>query len=237
MLICIFCTPYRIKIEGNILNESTEHWFLSLEETLETAYLKHEEPWKQSGFSGPENRWISLRKPIADCVDKSGSFLDIGCANGYLLECCLKWTAERNIEIIPYGLDISEKLIELAKRRLPQYSDNLFVGNALTWLPPRRFDFVRTELVYVPAEYENGYIKFLLQNHLNPDGKLLISSYGEGLTNEEIERGIIKGSHVTSNILQRLNELGFHPVQYKDGYDPVKGRKIRVAILKDESSG
>ena len=212
-----------------------EEWFLSIKKTLEDAYLKHEEPWRQSGMSGPLERWISLRKPVADCVDKSGSFLDIGCANGYLLECCIEWTAERHINIEPYGIDISEKLVELAMCRLPQYKDNFFIGNAFTWLPPRRFDFVRTELVYVPAEHEKQYIGFILKNYLNPGGKLLVANYGEGLTHKEIEKGIMKGSHPTSDILLHLEELGFTPINYKDGYDPIKDRRIRIAILTRES--
>lgn len=125
-------------------------WFSSTKETLEVAYLQHTEPWKQSGFSGPEERWVRVRKPIADCVDEPGAFLDIGCANGYLLECVMKWTAERGISIVPYGLDISERLVELAKARLPAYRDNLCVGNGWDWDNPRRFHHVRTELVYVP---------------------------------------------------------------------------------------
>jgi len=212
-----------------------DDWFLSLKKILEGAYLKHEEPWKQSGMSGPQDRWVSLRKPVADCVDKSGSFLDIGCANGYLLECCLGWTAERGFQIEPFGLDLSDKLVNLAKKRLPQYADNFFVGNAMTWVPPRRFDFVRTELVYVPAEHEREYVRFIIENHLNPDGKLLVANYGEGLTLDEIEKGIFKGSHATSNIAHRLKELGFNPIGFKDGYDPVKGRRIRVAILHTSS--
>jgi SAM-dependent methyltransferase len=208
-----------------------EEWFLSVRKTLENAYLHHEEPWKQSGMSGPLERWVSLRKPVADCVDKPGSFLDIGCANGYLLECCIEWTAERQIKIEPYGVDISKKLIELARQRLPQYRDNFFVANAFTWLPPKRFDFVRTELVYVPAEYEKQYLGFILNNHLNPGGKLLVANYGEGLTEEEIEKGIIKGSHACGEILPHLRELGFSPIEHKDGYDPVKNRKVRIAVL------
>ncbi len=222
-------------MSGDDLKRSTQEWFSSLKETLETTYLKHEEPWRQSGMSGPEDRWTALRKPVADCIDKPGSFLDIGCANGYLLECCLKWTGERDIEIVPFGLDISEKLIELAKKRLPQYTDNFFTGNAMTWLPPRGFDFVRTELVYVPAEKEKIYVEFLLKHHLNPGGKLLVANYGEGLTQQEIEKGIFSGSHATDNIIKRLNELGFNPIQYKDGYDPIKDGRIRVAVLKAES--
>ena len=98
-------------------NYQLNEWFSSLKQELESAYIQHDEPWKQSGFSGPEDRWLALRKPIADCIDKPGSFLDIGCANGYLLECIMKWTGERGISITPYGLDLSEKLVELAKNK------------------------------------------------------------------------------------------------------------------------
>ena len=215
----------------NSPDEKLTTWFLTVKKTLEDAYLAHKEPWRQSGMSGPMERWTTLRKPVTDCVDRSGSFLDIGCANGFLLECCIRWTAERNIRIEPYGLDISEKLIELAKQRLPQYRDNFFTGNAFTWLPPMRFDFVRTELVYVPAELEKQYISFLLRNHLNPGGKLLVANYGEGMTSAEIKKGIIAGSHVTSEILPRLKELGFTLAGYKDGHDPVRDRTVRVAVL------
>jgi SAM-dependent methyltransferase len=213
------------------IRNGMEKWFDTIKKVLEETYLSHEEPWRQSGMSGPEGRWILLRKPVADCVDKPGSFLDIGCANGYLLECCLKWTAERGISIEPYGLDISERLIELAKKRLPEYEANFFVGNAFIWVPPRRFDFVRTELVYVPGEYEKQYIKFIMENHLEADGKLLVANYGEGLKSVEIEKGIIKGSHATSDVLERLRELGFNADGYKDGYDPLKNRRVRIAIL------
>ncbi len=135
-----------------------QQWFSSLQKDLYDSYLQYDEPWKQSGFSGPEERWIACRKPIADCLVKTGSFLDIGCANGYLLECALKWTAERNINIIPHGLDLSEKLVALAKKRLPKYKDNIFVGNGLTWQNPVRFDYVRTELVYVPDELQKNML-------------------------------------------------------------------------------
>lgn len=208
-----------------------DDWFLSIKKTLEDAYLQHEEPWKQSGMSGPLERWVSLRKPVADCVDRSGTFLDIGCANGFLLECCLRWTEERGLVLEPFGLDLSEKLIELAKRRLPRYANNFFVGNAMNWIPPQRFDFVRTELVYVPAESERDYARFIIENHLNPDGKLLVANYGEGLTLSEIRKGIFEGSHPTTDIMARLKDLGLDPIGSKDGYDPVKNRKIRVAIL------
>jgi SAM-dependent methyltransferase len=154
-----------------------EDWFSSLKKELEDAYLQHNEPWKQSGFSGPEERWVACRKPIADCIERSGSFLDIGCANGYLLECILKWTAARGINITPYGLDLSEKLVELAKKRLPQYKNNIYVGNGWTWQNPVRFDYVRTEVVYVPDELRRQYIERIMDKYLADEGKLLITEY------------------------------------------------------------
>jgi SAM-dependent methyltransferase len=153
-------------------------WFNSLKDELETAYIQHDEPWKQSGYLGSGEQWTAARKPVADCIDKSGSFLDIGCANGYLLECIMRWTSERNLEIIPYGIDISEKLIDLAKERLPEYTGNLYAANGWDWDNPVRFDFVRTELVYVPGELQKQYLDRILDVYLAEGGKLLVAEYG-----------------------------------------------------------
>jgi SAM-dependent methyltransferase len=204
-------------------------WFENLRLVLETAYLAHTEPWRQSGMSGPEQRWTTLRRPVAECIDKPGSFLDIGCANGYLLECCLRWTADRGIAIDPYGLDISARLVEMARQRLPQYADHFFVANAFTWTPPIRFDVVRSELCYVPADCERAYVQHLLTHYFKPGGRLLVANYSERL--EHPERGLLPGSHPTRFILERLAELGFEPTGYRDGYDPIKDRHVRVAIL------
>lgn len=210
-----------------------ELWFEHLRDALETSYIQHAEPWCQSGMSGPEARWISLRKPVADCIDRSGAFLDIGCANGYFLQCALAWTAERGIDIQPYGLDLSSRLVELAKQRLPQYAANFFVGNGFTWQPPVRFDFVRTELVYVPAEHEREYVLRIFDHLLVPGGRLIVPNYAEGRADPEST--VMPGCHATSDLLAHLAELRLQPLSYRDGYDPIKGRKIRVAVLSRES--
>lgn len=152
-------------------------WFVSLRKELEEAYLQHDEPWKQSGFSGPEDRWVKCRKPIADCVEEPGSFLDIGCANGYLLECMLKWTAERGLAIVPFGLDLSAKLIELARQRLPKYRENLHVANAWEWDSPMRFDYVRTEVSYVPEPLQRQYVQRIVEAYLTDSGRALVTEY------------------------------------------------------------
>ncbi len=58
----------------------------------------------------------------------------------------------------------------LARRGLPAWADRIWTGNALTWRPPRRFDYVRTELVYVPVLRRADLIHHLLTNVVAPGG-------------------------------------------------------------------
>jgi SAM-dependent methyltransferase len=208
---------------------TSRDYFERVRTILETAYTAHEEPWRQSGMSGPYERWEALRRPVAECVQHSGSFLDIGCANGYLLECLLAWTAERGLRIDPHGLDISEKLLAFARARLPDHAHQLYLGNAFTWGPPRRFDFVRTELVYVPDGLEADYIGRLLAEFVNPGGRLLIAGYSEGLPVRQLK--LVEGANRSSYLLPHLEELGFPADGYRDGYDPVKDRRTRIAWI------
>jgi SAM-dependent methyltransferase len=138
---------------------------------FEEAYLASNDPRAQSGFSGDEARWESARRPIVETIDRDGTFLDVGCANGYLLESIVRWSQHR---IEPYGLDFSPGLVELARTRLPQWAERIFLGDALTWEPPRSFDFARTELVYVPEERRRELVERLLSYV----GRLIVCSYG-----------------------------------------------------------
>jgi len=158
-------------------NNELKEWFARLQGVLEPSYLAATEPWQQSGFSGPFERWVACRRCIAKCVTAPGAFLDIGCANGYLLECVLRWAADNGVQIDPWGLDLSDRLVALGKDRLPDHAGKLFVANALTWRPPRRFDYVRTELCYVPEEYQHPYVSRLLDEYLRPGRKLLVTEY------------------------------------------------------------
>lgn len=197
------------------------HWFSDLKNTLEAAYLQHTEPWKQSGFSGPEDRWTALRKPVADCIDKSGTLLDIGCANGYLLECVMKWTSERGLSVIPYGLDLSEKLVDLAKTRLPYYKNNIFVGNGWDWQNPRRFSYVRTELVYAPEPLQKVYVQRIMNNYLEDGGELLAAEYRS--SNDPVNLPWIE---------EALTRWGFRIVRTVSGFDDGKELTRVVVVTK-----
>ena len=150
-------------------------WFAEMSAIFEAAYVSGDNPRAQSGFGGDETRWEAARRPIAEAIDRDGSFLDIGCASGHLLESLVRWTPHR---IEPYGLDLAPALVELARRRLPQWADRIFLGNALTWESPQRFDFARTELVYVPAERQRQLVERLLADVVAPGGRLILCGYG-----------------------------------------------------------
>jgi trans-aconitate methyltransferase len=97
---------------------------------------------------------------LADAVSATGqSFLDVGCANGHLMESMAAWAG-----VEPYGLEIAPELAALARRRLPQWADRIWVGNALDWTPPRRFDVVRTGLDYVPTPRQRELVERLLDH-------------------------------------------------------------------------
>jgi SAM-dependent methyltransferase len=135
-------------------------WHKAAEAIVVPAYLAAETPWGQSGKSGTADDWEWSRSHVAGAIDRDGSFLDVGCANGYLLECLARWTA---FAVEPCGLEISPELAALARVRLPELADTIFVGNALTWDPPRSFTFVRTGLEYVPASRQRELVVRLLE--------------------------------------------------------------------------
>ncbi|MGZ3686607.1 MAG: class I SAM-dependent methyltransferase, partial [Bdellovibrionota bacterium] len=125
-------------------------WYEKVQAVITPAYLSAANPRAQSGHSGDEVGWRQARGLIAEGVNRSGTFLDIGCANGHLMETLEDWCRERGHALEMHGLDIAPELAELARKRLPRYAPRIYVGNAFGWLPPKKFTFVRTGLEYVP---------------------------------------------------------------------------------------
>jgi hypothetical protein len=148
-------------------------WQRRVSDALAAAYLGEDDPRWQSGFDGDPELWRDARAFILDAVPSGGSFLDVGCANGYLLECIATWAAERGLELLLHGLELSPDLAEAARRRLPALADRIYSGNASDWMPPRRFTYVRTGLEYVPAGREPTLVGRLLRDVVEPVGRLI----------------------------------------------------------------
>jgi SAM-dependent methyltransferase len=196
-----------------------EGWFEGMAAVFEGAYLAAESPRAQSGFGGDEARWETGRRPIADAIDRDGSFLDIGCANGHLLESVVRWSPHR---VEPFGLDFAPAVAQLARERLPHWADRIFTGNALTWEPPRRFDFVRTELVYVPNDRRQEYVQRLLDRFLEPGGRLIVCGYGSP-----------RSGLAADAVGDELRALGFEPEEEHDAEAPEGGGPIvRIACVR-----
>ena len=132
-------------------------WHEANADLIVPAYLTAETSEGGSGSSRDARGWERARSLVADAVEAGQSFLDVGCANGHLMESMARWAG-----VEPYGLEISPELAELARTRLPRWADRVWVGNALEWQPPSRFDVVRTGLDYVPAPRRQALVEHLL---------------------------------------------------------------------------
>lgn len=152
--------------------------FTAMLDRLAESYLRESDPVRASGFGGGDARWRSEREPILDAVAGAGDLLDVGCANGYLLECLVAWGAERGLALTPHGVDRSEALIQLARSRLHGFERNLHVGDAWTWVPPRRYDYVYALHDCVPLDYLPEYVERLLERAVAPRGRLILGAYG-----------------------------------------------------------
>ena len=148
--------------------------------TLEPAYLRGTTPRQASGFGGDEREWEQARRHITEGIAGHGKFLDVGCANGLLMESVAAWCAERGLAVEPYGVDISPALAELARRRLPRWAGRIWTGNAVDWQPPgeMRFDYVHILLDCVPRARRTDLVRHHLARTVRPGpGRLLVSDY------------------------------------------------------------
>jgi hypothetical protein len=146
--------------------------------SLERAYLRHDDPIRQSGFSGGSERWRAERSPILEAVTGDGDLIDIGCANGYLLECLVQWGKERGVTLIPHGLDLGPALVDLARRRLPKHAANIHVGNAWEWVSPRRYRYVYMLYDCVPIPHLATMARRLTDEFVEPGGRVILGAYG-----------------------------------------------------------
>jgi len=155
-----------------------EGWHQAIASLVVPAYLAADTPQGGSGSSRGEDGWERARSLVAASVQPGQTFLDIGCANGLLMESMASWAG-----VEPYGLEISPELAELAQRRLPQWANRIWVGNALHWEPPHPFAVVRTGLDYVPPPRRRG----LVEHVLGYANRLVV-----GVFNEEREKRVLE---------------------------------------------
>jgi len=179
--------------EGRI---TEKEWFDNHSRFSTANYLSADNPRAQSGHGGGEAVYRYTRMMVLEAIHKSGTFLDVGCANGYLMESLHRWLEGSGLTVEFYGLDISEGLIDLASRRLPQWEDRFLIGNALHWTPERKFNFVCTaELGYVPRDRQREFMDNLFENYLAPAGRLILGPFAEERDSRETEERVRAWGH------------------------------------------
>jgi SAM-dependent methyltransferase len=175
-------------LEGRI---DEDGWHEAMASVIKPAYLAAENPYAQAGHGGNAATWEAARGFIAEALHRSGTFLDVGCASGILMESVHRWGVTKNLSIEPYGLDIVPEFVERARRRLPHWADRIYVGNIRTWKPADdRFDFVLIRPIYAPPGRRADMVGHVINHVLRPGGRLIVLVGTEEVRLRSAEAGI-----------------------------------------------
>ena len=161
------------------MSEDDEYYKRTLE-LLEEPYLEADARGDVAGGSGSGGgleRWERKRRVLVGAFDHDGSWLDVGCANGLLMETLTTWASEKGLRVEPYGLELSPRIAEAARLRLPHCADRIWTGNVMTWEPQMRFDYVTVITDSVPQTARRNLVERLIATFLSPTGRLIFSIY------------------------------------------------------------
>lgn len=208
-------------------SNSDDEYYQRIRALLEDAYVTADERGDVlggSGSTGDMSSWEGKRRVIARAFDRPGSWLDVGCANGLLMKTLTAWVAESGHHLEPYGLELSNRIAERARKRHPRWATRIWTGNVMKFEPPIRFDYVTTLTDVVPIQIRGALLRRLARLYLKPGGRLILSCYRPG--------GFLLGKPAleAESAAEILRAEGFEPVGEAEVHDPVTGTaKVRVA--------
>jgi len=216
-------------LENNEINK--DDWYELNNLYFTRLYLSTDNPRAQSGHGGDEYHYIFSMLPILEAVYKNGSFLDVGCANGHLMEMLYKWGAGIGFELQMYGVKISEGLLELAKKRLPQWHDRFFLGNSFFWKPEHKFDYIHIGgLGQVPEDDRRLFFEHLMENYLVDGGRMILGPYWREKDDSSTKR-YLDGRDITEKLIP---EFGLSPTGYIEKTHYNNPNRIRKAMWFDK---
>lgn len=164
----------------SLMDQVERNYYEATLRLLEESYVAADERGDAaagSGSTGGLTAWEAKRRVIATAFDRDGTWLDVGCANGLLMQTLTAWTAAAGVSVEPYGLELSERIADRARLRYPKWSDRIWTGNVMTWQPLNRFDYVTVLPEHVPSERFAGMLSRILEIFLTPRGKLVVNCY------------------------------------------------------------
>lgn len=196
------------------LRAKVEAWEQGMAELLEAAYVAQGAGPRGSGAGSPsEGEWRAKRQHLAVPMDRSGDWLDVGCANGHLLATLPRWVAEREVTIEPHGLELLPRVAELARALHPELADRIWTGSVLRWSPPKPFRYVTALDDSVPPELLGRLLERLLGRFVEPGGRLIVSSYTDsGDRPRPLVEAVTEAGFPPDGVI-RIERPGRHPLQ------------------------
>ncbi len=163
--------------------------------------------------------WRDL-EPLASFVKNGDNVLDIGCGNGRLYQLF------GDLSISFTGIDISEKLIEIAREK---YENCKFEVGDMVELPfeDEKFDVIFSLVAFHHLPNEDMQLKALkeMKRVLKPDGKIILLNWNaySDWVNEKLKKGDYK-------------DLGGHlfEVPWKTGKGEKIGERIYYGFTLEE---
>jgi cyclopropane fatty-acyl-phospholipid synthase-like methyltransferase len=190
--------------QEKMLSPEFEFWKADgqkLKDLLEGSHF-FTEPWnKEAAYEG----WEKDRRFIIEGINKNGTLLDFGCANGFLLRSLQEWS-EQQIE--PYGFDIDSEAIKKARELFPDKPEHFTGPGADVEDFPKDFDFVYWN-VWDAFEFTGEKqleIFQKVQSFVKKNGRLIMGFYDAD--KEDAKRKI-----------KILEELGLKPTQIIDNLE------------------
>lgn len=196
------------------LRERTDDWDRRTTEALEAAYVARGPGPRGSGAgSASEGQWRAKRQHLVGPMDRSGDWLDVGCANGHLLATLPPWAAERGVTIEAHGLELLGPVADLARTTHPELAARIWTGSALSWSPPRAFRYVTALEDSVPPELLGHLIDRLLDRYVEPGGRLILSSWtAAGAVPRPLADDVAEVGYRPDGAI-RIDRPGQHPLQ------------------------
>ena len=139
-------------------------------EDIARSYDAIADRWASDDF--PADEGIAQHERAIAFAGGRGAALDVGCgASGRIVQLLLDHGFE------PEGLDVSPRMVELARRRHPRVTFHL--ADVCAWEPPRSYDFVSAwdSIWHVPLDRQDRVLTQLLES-LSPGGVLIFTTGG-----------------------------------------------------------